>query len=130
MFHNKKWSRELCVQRVDEFVRREQRYPTPQERTPKCGLPSDTAFRAHTGISMIKYCRANYPNMETQHQAAPEHSAPAEQPVPEAESWIRCDSLDGYPERADDPGAAEYVQELQQQTQSQVDCRMGGMSMS
>ena len=45
MFHNKKWTRELCVQRVDEFVLREQRYPTPQERTPKCGLPSDTAFR-------------------------------------------------------------------------------------
>ena len=130
MFHNERWSRELCVQCVDEFIRREQRYPTAKERTPKCGLPSDTAFRAYVGVGMLKYCRANYPNMETQHQAAPEHSAPAEQPVPEAESRMQCDSLEGYPERADGQGAAECAQELQQQTQRQTDCHMDGMSMS
>ena len=76
MFHNKKWTRELCVQRVDEFVRREQRYPTPQERTPKCGLPSDTAFRAHTGISMIKYCRANYPEFNNMDLESPPQTPP------------------------------------------------------
>ena len=133
MFHNERLSRELCVQCVDEFIRREQRYPTAKERTPKCGLPSDTAFRAHTGISMIKYCRANYPefnnmDLESPPQTPPERLLWVEESALEAACRQWCGSLAEHPERADGQGFAEFVQAFQQQRQAEP--QMGGMSMS
>lgn len=75
MFHNKKWTRELCVQRVDEFVRREQRYPTPQERTPKCGLPSDTAFRGPYGHQYDQILQGQLPGVQQYESGIPTSDA-------------------------------------------------------
>lgn len=135
MFHNKKWTRELCARCVDKFIRREQRYPTPQEQASEYGLPSNTTFRACMGLTILQYCRANYPelhpmNMRASVQAASKHLLWVERSVLESACGQWCASLAERPERADGQGFAEFVQQLQQQTQRQADSHTGGMSMS
>ena len=124
------WSRERCIQCVDEFVRREQRYPTRKECTPDLGLPSNTAFHAHVGINVFQYCKAKYPEYDTELPTT-ERLVLAEKSILDMACRTWCSSLEEYPERIDGQGFAEFVQELQrQQTQSQANRHMGGMSMS
>lgn len=55
------WSRESCIQAVEEFIREHQAIPRVQELRPP--LPGGNLFKTYVGQSVGAYCKAYHPEL-------------------------------------------------------------------
>ena len=59
-----RWTREMCIQAMDRFIREHGKYPTQKECALSHGLPRSSSFERCVGKDVYTYCKEAYPDVQ------------------------------------------------------------------
>lgn len=59
-----RWTREMCIQAMDRFIREHGKYPTQRECALSHGLPRNSSFERWVGKGVYAYCKEAYPDVQ------------------------------------------------------------------